>query len=136
MTVAQNQLQIEWSTADSVSVSSGSSQTSDAKDFSDTAFDALVTLKADNGGTPASGDTVDFYALLSCGDPDADPDSADEFPNDENDALFLARLDTNANDPAIATVPIPIAEAVKIYAYNNAGSNSITVSACILEKTG
>jgi hypothetical protein len=45
--------------------------------FSAAAFDAMITLKADNSGTPASGDTVDFYALLSCGDPDGS--GGDEF---------------------------------------------------------
>ena len=133
MAVANNEQQVTWSSSNSVSVSAGSSQTSDAVTFSSTAFDGMATLKADNNGTPASGDTVDFYALLSCGDPDGA--SADEYPNDDSDGIFLARLDTNVDDPALATVGVPIAKGMKIYAKSNASSNAITVSACINEKT-
>jgi len=133
MAIANNEQQVTWSSSDSVSISSGATQTSDAVTFSATAFAAMVTLKADNGSTPANGDTVDFYALLSCGDPDGS--SSNEYPNDDTDGIFLARLDTNADDPALATVALPVAKAVKIYARNNASSNAITVSACINEKT-
>jgi hypothetical protein len=133
MTVANNEQQVTWSSSNSVSVSAGSSQTSDAVTFSSAAFEGMVTLKANNNSTPASGDTVDFYALLSCGDPDGA--GGDEYPNDDSDGIFLARLDTNADDPAIATVGVPIAKGVKIYAKSNASSNGITVSACINEKT-
>jgi hypothetical protein len=133
MAVANNEQQVTWSSSDSVSVSAGSNQTSDAVSFSATAFDAMITLKADNNSTPASGDTVDFYALLTCGDPDGS--GSDEYPNDNSDGIFLVRLDTNADDPAVATVALPVAKGVKLYAKSNASSNAITVSACINEKT-
>jgi len=133
MAVANNEQQVTWSSSNSVSVSAGGSQTSDAVSFSATAFDAMITLKADNNGTPASGDTVDFYALLSCGDPDGA--SSDEYPNDNSDGIFLARLDTDADDPAIATVGLPVGKGAKVYAKSDASSNAITVSACINEKT-
>ena len=133
MAVANNERQVTWSSSDSVSVSAGSTQASDAASFSATAFAAMITLKADNDGTPASGDTVDFYALVSCGDPDGS--GSDEYPNDDSDGMFLARLDTNADDPALATVVLPVGKAVKIYAKNNSSGRAITVSACINEKT-
>ncbi len=133
MAVANNEIQVTWSSSNSRSVSAGAGETSDAMPFSATAFDAMVTLKADNSSTPASGDTVDFYALLSCGDPDGS--GSDEFPNDDSDGIFLARLDTNADDPAIATVALPVAKTVRIFAKNNASSHAITGSACINEKT-
>jgi len=133
MAVANNEQQVTWSSSNSVSVSAGSTQASDAASFSATAFAAMITLKADNGGTPASGDTVDFYALLSCGDPDGF--GSDEYPNDDSDGMFLARLNTNADDPATMTVALPVAKAVKIYAKNNSSGRAITVSACINEKT-
>lgn len=133
MAVANNEQQVTWSSSNSISVSAGSSQTSDIASFSATAFDAMVTLKADNNSTPASGDTVDFHALLSCGDPDGS--GSDEYPNSDSDGIFLARLDTNADDPSVATVALPVAKGVKIYAKNNASSNAITISACINEKT-
>ncbi len=107
MAVANNEIQVTWGSSNSRSVSAGASEASDVMSFSATAFDAMVTLKADNSSTPASGDTVDFYALLSCGDPDGA--GSDEFPNDDSDGIFLARLDTNADDPAIATVALPVA---------------------------
>lgn len=133
MAVANNEQQVTWSSSNSVSVSADGSQTSDAVTLSTTTFAAMVTLKADNNGTPASGDTVDFYALLTCGDPDGA--GADEYPNDDSDGTFLARLDTNADDPAVATVSLPVAKAVKLYAKNNSSGRAITVSACINEKT-
>ena len=133
MTVANNEQQVTWSSSDSVSVSAGGAETSDAITLSASAFAAMITLKADNSSTPADGDTVDFYALLSCGDPDGS--SSDEYPNDDSDGIFLARLDTYADDPAIATVALPVAKATKIYAKNNASSNAVTVSACLNEKT-
>ncbi len=133
MAVANNERQVTWSSSNSVSVSAGSTQDSDAVSFSATAFAAMITLKADNDGTPASGDTVDFFALVSCGDPDGA--GSDEYPNDDSDGMFLARLDTNADDPALATVAMPVGKAVKLYAKNNSSGRAITVSACINEKT-
>ena len=134
MTIANNEQQVQWSSSNSVSVTAGSNQTSDQITLSTAAYDAMITLKADNAGTPASGDTVEFYALLSCGDPDGA--GAAEFPNDDSNGTFLAVLDTNADDPTIKTVAFPVgAPYAKIYAKSNASSNAITVSACINEKT-
>ena len=133
MAVANNEIQVQWSSANSKSVAASGAETSDAFSFSATAFLAMILVKADNSGTPASGDTVDFYLLPTCGDPDGS--GSDEYPNDDSDGLFIAQLDTYADDPALACVPIPIAKGGKLYAKNNASSNAITVSACINEKT-
>jgi len=134
MAIANNEQQVKWSASDSVSISAGLSQTSDAITLSTACYDAMITFKANNGGTPASGDTVEFYALLSCGDPDGAGSA--EYPNDDSDGMFLAVLDTNVNNPAIKTVSLPVAAPnLKIYAKNNASANAITVSACINEKT-
>ena len=133
MGVANNEIQVLWSTASSKSVSSGGNETSDAFSFTSTAFDATITLKADNEGTPASGDEIDFYLLLTAGDPDGA--STSEYPTDDSDGLFLATLDTNSDDPAISTVNIPVSVGGKLHAVSGASSNSITVSACINEKT-
>ena len=133
MAVTNNEQQVTWSSSNSASVSAGGTQVSDTANFSATAFAAMVTLKADNDGTPASGDTVDFYALITCGDPDGA--GADEYPTDDSDGIFLARLDTSADDPVVAAVNLPVAKAVKLYAKNNSSGRTITVSACINEKT-
>lgn len=138
MAVAKNEIQIKWSSTNSVSVSAGGSQISDAATLSATAFRALVQVKADNAGTPASGDTLDVYALYSAGDPDADPDSADEF--DTQPGIWLGRLDTYATtggaDPALGSWEIfPMAKSIKIRVVNNSGGRSMTVSAQVREAT-
>ncbi len=134
MAVDNHEIQIEWDSGnDSKSVGAGSTATSDTFSFSATAIDAMITLKADNGGTPASGDTIELYLLATCGDPDGA--STDEFPTDSDEGTFLGVLDTYAHDPAIKTVRCPIAKAGKLHAKSNAASNALTVSACINEKT-
>jgi len=134
MAIANNEQQVVWSTASSVSVSAGGNQTSDAITLSTACYDAMITMKADNEGTPASGDTVEIYALQSCGDPDGA--SSAEYPSDADDGVLLAVLDTYANDPMVKTVSLPVgAPYLKLYAKSNASSNAITVSACINEKT-
>jgi hypothetical protein len=136
MAVASNEVQVKWNTGnDTYALGSGSEYTSDEMTYSATAFEATITLKADNSTTPADGDTVDFYLLNSAGDPDGS--GSEEFPNDETDGQFLARLDTYTpgNDPAIATIHIPVSVKFKVFAKNNASTNSITISACVNEKT-
>ena len=134
MAVANNEIQIEWDSGNSSkSVNAAGSATSDVFSFSATAVDAMITLKADNAGTPASGDTVELYLLATCGDPDGN--STDEYPADNDEGILMAALDTNVNDPAVKTVTCPVAKGAKLFAKSNASSNAITVSACINEKT-
>ena len=112
--------------ADSKSVSSGSNATSDALTLNDDSVAINIQLKADNSGTPASGDTVTFYVLETLGDPDGA--STDEYSTYENCVPIV--VDTNTSDPALAVVGIRTAvKAIKVYAVNNASSNAITVSA-------
>ena len=127
---ATTQVQITWPTAaNSSSISSGSNDTSEAATVTSGTIAASLSLKADNDGTPASGDSVDFWILYTNGDPDAEADSADEY-DDIGSARFLCRLDTNDADPKNLTVPILAAvKGFKIYAASNAASNAITVSA-------
>jgi hypothetical protein len=131
MAITRSETQVQWSASDSVSVGSGSNTTSDEISIDQTCFQAKVHFKADNDGTPASGDTVDFYLLESLGDPDGS--GTDEFATAEQ-GQHLAVLDTNANDPAETAVwiPAPFYKA-KIYAVNNSGGRAITVSATIME---
>ena len=134
MAVANNEIQVEWDSGNaSKSINAGGAASSDAFAFSTTAIDAMITVKADNAGTPASGDTVEFYLLATCGDPDGS--SSDEYPVDNEEGILLAVLDTDANDPAVKTVTCPIAKGAKLFAKSNAASNAITVSACLNEKT-
>jgi len=132
MALANNEIEVQWSGANNVSISAGGNQTSDAFTFSQTAIDAMITLKADNAGTPASGDTVEFYLLATCGDPDGS--GSDEFPSNNNDGILLAVLDTYANDPMVRTVACPVAKGGKLFARNASSGRAITASACVNEK--
>lgn len=135
MAITRAETQVTWPTAaNSISVTSGSNQTSEGITLDDTCVGAAVTLKADNDGTPAAGDTIDFYILYSAGDPDGA--AADEYDTPgAGHPQFLAKLDTNTEDPAITTVPIShVPKKAKIYASSNAATNSITVSATIEEQ--
>lgn len=133
MAVGTNEVQVQWSAANSLSISASSNATSDAAALSATAFARAVQLKADNSGTPASGDTVDFYLLGSLGDPDGA--STEEYET-AGHAQHLCRLDTNVEDPAGRIVQIPATlEDLKIRAVNNSAGRAIVVSATVLEKT-
>ncbi len=134
MAITKAETQIVWSAANNLSVSAGSTGTSDAFTFDATSFNATLTLKADNNGTPASGDSVTFYLLYTNGDPDGT--GADEYDTTTQGTL-LAILDTNTSDPAQTTVSVnPSAKGGKIYAVNNSGGRAITISATMYETKG
>lgn len=131
MAVSKDETQITWSASNSTSVSNGSNATSDAATLDTASIQASLTVKADNGGTPAAGDTVDVYVLYSTGDPDGASTDEYDTPAPHNRVLTL---DTNTNNPDQCTIPIsPCAKALKVYVENNASSNSITVSAALYE---
>jgi hypothetical protein len=134
MAITVNEVQVTWSTASSVSIAAAGNNTSDVATIDQTCFQATIMLKADNDGTPAAGDTVSFYLLASLGDPDGA--STAEYGTTTQD-IPLVTLDTNANDPAIATavLPMPLVTG-KVYAVNNSAGRAITVSATILEQRG
>lgn len=132
ITLGNNEIQITWSAANSLSIAFGANATSDAFTYSTDSSFAHLQLKAKNDGTPAAGDTIDFFLLLTCGDPDGA--GADEYDT-VNHAIPLGCLDTNSEDPALRTVNCPMVKGGKLYAVNNSAGRAITVSACILEKT-
>lgn len=123
--------QITWSGSDTISVSPGSTATSDKITLQSDTVNAYLKCKANNGSTPASGDTVDLAAQFG-GDPDND---ASEDMDNQGD--FLVNLDTDLNDPAVASPTMPFApqsEDMQLEATNNSGQNSITVSAVLVEE--
>ena len=135
MALANNEIQVAWATAASKSVAAAAAEASDAMTLSQTAIERAITIKADNAGTPASGDTVDIYLLGTCGDPDGA--GASEYSSNIYDGEFLVRLNTygSGQDPAVATVTISSAVVdAKLLAKSNAASNAIVVSACVNEK--
>lgn len=134
MAITRAETQVTWSAANSVSVTAGGNQASDEVNLDATCIAAQIALKADNSTTPASDDIIYFWLLQTSGDPDGA--ATDEFDTTSG-ALFLARLDTSAQDPIIATVPLPLPQkGLKLYAEGaTAGStNTITVSATITEQ--
>lgn len=133
MAISKSQTQVEWSSSASSTITSGNNDTSDVVAISDDAVHGSVQIKADNQGTPTSGDEVEIRILYTLGDPDADPDSADEYDTVEHALPIL--LDTNSEDPAIKTVAIDVAaKSFKVYADNQAAS-SVIVSAQYSEQT-
>lgn len=138
MAITRTETQVTWSASNSVSVTAGSSQTSDAITLDATCINAQIHLKADNSTTPASDDIIYFWLLQTGGDPDGT--GADEYDAaTSHSALLLAVLDTSqtSNDPAFKTVPLPIPQkSAKLWAEGaTAGTtNSITVSATITEQ--
>lgn len=113
-----NEQQVQWSAADSKTVSSATMQWSDAITLNVEDYDGSVQVDANNAGTPASGDTCDVYVSWSNGD--VLGDSSDDFDTDEH-AEFIGRLDTVAantpgEDPARRTWSIDVSgkKALKI----------------------
>lgn len=137
MAITRTETQVTWPTAsNTASVSAGGTATSEEFNLDATCINAQVSLKADNSTSPASDDQIDFYLLQTSGDPDGAV--SDEFDTpDPAHALFLGRLDTSLEDPAIMTVPLPIPQkGGKLYATgaDSGTTNSITVSATITEQ--
>jgi len=136
MAITKAENQVTWAAANSVSVTAGGNQTSDVVTLDVTCFNAAVTLKADNSTTPVAADKIYVWALQTSGDPDGA--SADEYSTIKHGKL-LAILDTFLEDPAIETVPLPVAnKSLKLYAEGatSGTTNSITVSATITEQRG
>ena len=136
MAITRAETQVTWSASDSVSVTAGSSQTSDEVNLDAACFAAQISFKADNSTTPAADDQIHFWIIQTSGDPDGA--GADEFDT-VGHANPLAVLDTNDEDPAGVTVALPIPQkGFKIYAEGiTAGTtNAVTVSATITEQRG
>lgn len=108
MPSTRNESQITWSSSNSVTVTSATPVASDAFAFDAEDWEADLHVYADNQGTPAAGDTADFYIAYTSGD--ILGDSGDDYATTEH-AEFLCRLDTYATntpgeDPAGRIVPL------------------------------
>lgn len=83
---------ITWSGLPYMTLSNNSAWVlSDAVVFGVEDWEAEVCLLADNAGTPASGDTVEWRVLYCCGSVDGSP--GDDYVNAEN-GEFLTLMDT------------------------------------------
>lgn len=135
MAITRTETQVTWSASNSVSVTAGSSQTSDVITLDATCTAARIHMKADNSTTPAGDDIIYFWLLETGGDPDGT--GADEYDDTTEKPTLLDILDTSNNDPALSTVQLPLPQkSLKIYAEGaTAGStNAITVSCTITEQ--
>lgn len=123
--------------ANSKSIAAAGNATSDLITPDADAVAANLIVKADNDGTPAADDDIEVYILSSTGDPDADPDSVDEFTTTGH-ARIRAVLETDVEDPAISdviSVPLPITGGgLKVYCKNLSAGRAITVSGQIVEQ--
>ena len=124
---------VQWGAVDSKSVALSTVENADDYTFDVTCVQAVIQLKVDNAGTPADGDTVDFYASLK-GDPDND--ASDEYDTVGN---FLTTLDTYATsggtDPCVKSMafyPLP-GQIYRFIADNQSAASAMTVSMQITE---
>jgi len=127
------EIQVEWASVAFKSIAFGATELSDAFTISPVAKAVTIQIKADNDGTPASGDTATFTLNLTLGDPDGA--GANEFPG-TTEGIALGSLDTNAFDPAMDVIAISVFPATggKLSVANNSAGRAITVSAILLEQ--
>jgi len=126
MAITTNTVAVLWSTAATKSVAAAATEISDNEDVTGADCpEVTLTLKADNAGTPASGDVVDFYVSKSA-------DGGTTYDTVEN-YQHLTQIDTYtpSADPSSKTVSFNIEGVTdwKLVAISGAASNSITVSA-------
>lgn len=131
MAFSQSDTQIQWSASDTKSVAGGGTENSDDFTANSNNVAAELQVKADHSGTPAGGDTINFY-LQRKGDPDQD--TTQEY---DNQGDFLATVDLNSDDPAVKTIPVFLMQGktYRLTAVNNDADTAITVSARLTEIT-
>jgi len=112
MASSRVETQVTWSSANTKSLNSNSWFVSDAIPFNAEDWEAELQIRADNSGTPASGDTVEVRILYTAGDVD-NGGGADDYPDVNTSGSTAARaelaafLDTYSNyDPDGITVPL------------------------------
>jgi hypothetical protein len=130
MAFSQTTSQIAWGGSNTNTIASGNTANSDDFTASTSNVGAEAQLYAKHSGTPASGDTIDFY-LQRKGDPDQDATS--EY---DNQGDYIGTVDTNSDDPAKKTIPLGLmqGQTYRVTATNNGGSG-ITVGVRITEVT-
>lgn len=129
MAITSETNQVTWSASNTKSVASSGVETSDDYAFDANTFEATLVCKANNSGTPASGDILSIYAQIK---EDPDQDSTDEYANQMD---FVGALNTNLDNPAVARIVMSV-EPGKTYrfAMENDGASAITGSIRITEK--
>lgn len=115
MAVTKVETQITWSSSNTITLNSNNWVVSDEVSLDDADWEGLIAARADNAGTPASGDTVEVRILYTAGDVD-NGGGANDYPTMNTggstgaQATRLMVLDTYANyDPDFKVVPIHVA---------------------------
>lgn len=140
MAASRVETPINWSAANSVTVSSATVVWSDAFTFHADDWEAEVQVDANNAGTPATGDVCDVYIAYTTGD--ILGDSGSDYTSVEH-SEFATRLDTvTANtpgeDPANRSFPVrtaPLGFKVGV-SCPQAASRNIVVRARIVTHRG
>lgn len=144
MAAGRTSTALQWSASSSKTINSATAVLSDAFTFAAGTVSAVVTISADNQGTPASGDTVDIAFAYTTGD--VLGDSGDDYDTTEHAQIFgygrtLDTYGSNApgEDPARITVPVPpeliAAKGFKlVLTAAQAASRNIVVRAMISEQ--
>ena len=99
MAATNPDVQVTWSAASSVTLSSTARVDSDALTLNAADGPASVQISADNSGTPSAGDVLNVYAKYTNGD--ILGDTGDDYDTNKG-ATFLGQLDTystNGEDP-------------------------------------
>lgn len=110
MALTRNETQVQWSAADSITLSAATISWSDAITFNATDVAGGLMVSADNAGTAASGDTMEVWIAYTAGD--VLGDTGDDYATDEH-ATYCGVLDTFATntpgeDPARRAIPIDV----------------------------
>lgn len=138
--MTREETQITWGAAASKSVAFGATEVSDVFSFNAGAWDAAIQLSADNDGTPAAGDLVEFRIHYTAGD--ILGDTGNDYDTQEYGTVLLAvstySADTPGEDPARVTVPLPTVapKGFRVSAVNKSTGRAITVRARLIEMVG
>src|SRR5574337_1161550 len=94
MASSRVETQIQWGGANTKSLSTTSWFISDAVSFNAEDWEAELQIRADNSGTPASGDTVEIRLLYTVGDLDNGA-GADDYPDANTSDRKSTRLNSS-----------------------------------------
>jgi len=138
MAITRTQTQVQWTSANTKSITSATEVVSDVVTLDPTCVSLAITVSADNAGTPASGDTAVWRIQWSTGDVLAD--TGDDYDTSEH-AQYLTTLDTYSTntpgeDPARRTIIVDVvAQKFKLACTcANAATRNVTIAARIEEQ--
>lgn len=133
---SRNSIDLTWNTgSDTYTLAAGADYAGDDVTLTAGPWQREIMVKCDNQGTPASGDTVDFY-WQEKGDPDHD--DTDEY---SKQGTYIGTFDSygtddfgDARDGGSKTFYISSEFAMgRLVAVSHASSNNIVVSAELIE---